>query len=82
MKLKEFLLSNDLTEKEAQLSELVFKGLSNKTIANRFFIKEDTVGVLLQAIYKKLGVENRAQLISLCMSKNFIEDEEKYDQSN
>lgn len=81
MKLKEFLLSNDLTEKEAQISELVFKGLSNKSIANRYFIKEETVVFYLQIIYRKLGVENRAQLISLCISKNFIE-EEKNEQSN
>lgn len=49
-----------LTQREAEIVTHLRRGLTNKEIAHRLGIKEDTVKKHLQAAYSKLGVHRRA----------------------
>jgi DNA-binding CsgD family transcriptional regulator len=51
------------TDRELQIVRLLTQGMTNKQIANRLGIAEDTVKKHLQHVYKKLGVRRRALLI-------------------
>jgi len=52
-----------LTDRERQIVALVCAGHSNKMIARKLQVKEGTIKTHLHAIYVKLGIENRANLI-------------------
>lgn len=54
-----------LTEKEREIIQLVCEGLSNKEIAKKMYISEQTVKAHLHKIFQKLNVKNRSQLIKL-----------------
>lgn len=51
------------TDRELQIVRLLTQGMTNKQIANKLGIAEDTVKKHLQHVYKKLGVRRRALLI-------------------
>ncbi len=51
---------NTLTRREAQVVEHLRQGFSNKEIARRLGIMEDTVKKHLQSVFGKLGVHRRA----------------------
>ena len=51
-----------LTPRESQIVEHLRQGLTNKEIANRLGIREDTVKKHLQSVFAKLGVRRRALL--------------------
>jgi DNA-binding CsgD family transcriptional regulator len=51
------------TDRELQIIRLLTQGMTNKQIANKLGIAEDTVKKHLQHVYKKLGVRRRALLI-------------------
>jgi len=53
-----------LTQQEATVAELVAAGLTNREIANRLFLSVKTVEGHLTAVYGKLGLSSRAQLIA------------------
>jgi DNA-binding CsgD family transcriptional regulator len=65
--LKDVLLKEGLSNREAEVAELVTQGLSNKEVANRLFVTEKTVKFHLTNIYKKMNVKSRAQLIVWCL---------------
>jgi DNA-binding NarL/FixJ family response regulator len=50
-----------LTEREIDLLRLLAEGLSNKTIAQRLSLSENTVKYHLKNILQKLGVHNRTE---------------------
>ena len=50
-----------LSDREAQVLELIAEGMSNRDIAHRLFISERTVGVHVSRILGKLGVRNRTE---------------------
>ena len=54
-----------LTHRQRELLDLALVGLSDKAIAARLRISDHTVGHHFQAIYAKLGVTKRSQLIAL-----------------
>ena len=66
-KLQTVLTEKGLTTREQGIADLVSRGLSNKEVANQFFIMEKTVKFHLTNIYKKMGVKSRAQLIVFCL---------------
>jgi DNA-binding NarL/FixJ family response regulator len=51
----------DLTPREAEVLELIAKGMSNAQIAQALFISEKTAGHHVSRILSKLGVHNRAE---------------------
>ncbi len=56
------LSPHGVSGREAEVVELVMRGLSNKEIAARLFISVDTVKKHTYNVYRKLGVQNRVQL--------------------
>jgi len=53
-----------LTVRERQVARLVAEGLSNARVAERLEMAEQTVGVHLRRIYRKLGVHSRNELLA------------------
>jgi LuxR family transcriptional regulator, positive regulator of biofilm formation len=73
--LRDVLIQKGLSNREAEVAELVSKGLSNKEVANQLFVTEKTVKFHLTNIYKKMSVKSRAQLIVWCLPHmNFVEN--------
>ena len=56
-----------LTNRECEVLALLTKGLSNKEIAKRLYVREITVKVHLTGIFKKLGASNRTQAVKTAM---------------
>ena len=52
-----------LSEREAQVARAVSAGRSNKEVAAAMFISERTVKAHLSAVFEKLGVRDRLQLV-------------------
>ncbi|UZX05172.1 AAA family ATPase [Arthrobacter sp. CDRTa11] len=58
-----------LVDHERALAQMVARGMRNKEIAATLYVSVRTVEVRLTAIYRKLGVESRAQLTALAAGK-------------
>ncbi len=58
-----------LADHERALARMVARGMRNKEIAATLYVSVRTVEVRLTAIYRKLGVESRAQLTALAAGK-------------
>jgi DNA-binding CsgD family transcriptional regulator len=54
-----------LTDRQLELVDLALEGLSDKAIARRLSISDHTVGNHFRAIYARLGIGKRSQLIAL-----------------
>jgi len=54
---------NMLTRREAQIVELLAKGLSTRDVAVRYGIGHQTVKNYVTVIYEKLGLSGRDQLL-------------------
>lgn len=54
-----------LTQRELEITRLVAQGLSNKSIAEIFRIRQGTVKVHVSNIFRKLGVSNRIGLLRI-----------------
>jgi two-component system, NarL family, nitrate/nitrite response regulator NarL len=54
---------SDLSTREQQVITLVCGGLSNKEIANKLGVAEGTVKAHLHAIFEKLGVRSRIEIM-------------------
>ncbi len=54
---------DDLTRREREAVELLGQGLSNSEIAERMQISRRTVEKHFESVYRKLGLENRYQLM-------------------
>lgn len=80
--LRDVLIQKGLSNREAEVAELVSKGLSNKEVANQLFVTEKTVKFHLTNIYKKMSVKSRAQLIVWCLPHlGFVESEARVEAS-
>lgn len=55
----------DLTEREAQIADLLQRGRTYKMIADELFLSENTVKTHVKKVYSKLGVRSKAELIRL-----------------
>jgi two-component system nitrate/nitrite response regulator NarL len=54
---------SELSDREQQVITLLCGGLSNREIARKLGVTEGTVKVHLHAIYGKLGVRSRVELM-------------------
>jgi DNA-binding CsgD family transcriptional regulator len=81
--LRDVLIQKGLSNREAEVAELVSKGLSNKEVANQLFVTEKTVKFHLTNIYKKMNVKSRAQLIVWYLPHlGFVENETRVENNN
>lgn len=62
-----------LTPREIGVLECVAEGMSNKEVAARFGISEETVKTHLKHLYDKLGVADRAQAVAVALRQQVIE---------
>src|SRR5262249_61606439 len=58
-------VSNRLTRREADIANLVSRGLNNKQIARELHLSEGTVKMHLHHIYEKLRLHSRTELALL-----------------
>ena len=59
----------DLTKREAEITALVYRGLSNPEISKDLFISTYTVKRHMQNIFKKMNIKHRSELIHLVKSQ-------------
>jgi DNA-binding NarL/FixJ family response regulator len=63
-----------LTDREREVLELLVEGVtSNKELADRLFVSENTVKYHLRNILTKLHLQNRAQVISYAVRNKLLE---------
>lgn len=61
-----------MTPRELQILELIAEGLSNKEIAARLFVSENTVKTHSGRVFEKLGARRRTQAVQLGKSQRLI----------
>ncbi len=61
-----------LSDREIEVLVALAKGMSNREIARSLFLSEATIKSHLRAIYRKLGVRNRAQAAVFATSKGLM----------
>jgi DNA-binding NarL/FixJ family response regulator len=61
-----------LTRREQQLIPLVAEGLTNKEIANRFCLSEQTVKNHLYRMKQKVGADDRLAIVQVCRAQGFM----------
>jgi DNA-binding NarL/FixJ family response regulator len=61
-----------LNEKQAEILRLISEGFSNREIAGRIHLSENTVKSHLQEIFSKLGVRNRVEAAVTAARKGLI----------
>jgi LuxR family maltose regulon positive regulatory protein len=62
-----------LSCREKEMLKSLFNGISNREIAGRLFVSENTVKFHLKNIYSKLGVGNRLQAINAARALRLID---------
>ena len=65
--------SYGLTRREIEILSTIVSGLSNKEIAQKFTLSEDTVKHHLTNIFDKLGVSSRLELALFAINNRLIE---------
>ena len=61
-----------LTRREQQLIPLVAEGLTNKEIANRFCLSEQTVKNHLYRMKQKIGADDRLGIVQVCRTQGYM----------
>lgn len=65
-------IEEPLTAREVQVLELLAEGLSNKAIAGRLAISDQTVKFHVAAIAGKLGAANRTDAVRLAVRRGLV----------
>jgi DNA-binding CsgD family transcriptional regulator len=61
-----------LTDREAQVAQLVLRGLATGEIADRLYITALTVQQHLKAIFDKTGVHSRRELVAHVFAEQYL----------
>ncbi len=61
-----------LTRREMQIVAAIVEGLSNREIAEKFAVREDTVKHHLTSVFSKLGVSTRLELALFAIEKRLV----------
>ena len=67
-----FTIKQKLTKRESEILELLTQGLSNKHIAGKLYISDQTVGVHRKNMMRKLGIRNTASLIKYALENHLV----------
>ena len=62
-------LAQKLTRRQQQVLDLLVRGHTNKRIAKELDLKEITVKIHLQSVFRKFGVSNRTQAVALALQR-------------
>ena len=62
----------DLTPREQQILQLIWRGLTNRTIASQLKISVKTVEAHRATMMKKMRVTNTAQLIKMAIQEGLL----------
>src|SRR4051812_29171019 len=62
-----------LTQRESEILSFVVTGLSNRGIANKLVIGEETVKTHLKAIYRKLGATDRTSAVATALREGIYQ---------
>jgi DNA-binding NarL/FixJ family response regulator len=66
----------DLTEREREVLRLVAEGATNREIASKLFISENTVSFHMKNILSKLHVKNRAHAAAFAIRAGLADDDD------
>lgn len=61
-----------LSQRESDVLSLLVEGMSNRSIAERLYVGEETVKSHLRSLYRKLGVRDRSQAIALALRERIV----------
>lgn len=61
-----------LTQRESEVLELLVSGHSNKGVAAKLVVSEDTVKTHIRGLYRKLGVADRSGAISVALREGLF----------
>jgi DNA-binding NarL/FixJ family response regulator len=62
-----------LTQRESEILSFVVNGLSNRAIATKLFIGDETVKSHLRSIYRKLGVSDRTGAVATALREGIYQ---------
>lgn len=61
-----------LTQRESEVLELLVSGHSNKAVAGKLVVSEDTVKTHIRGLYRKLGVSDRSGAIAVALREGLF----------
>ncbi len=61
-----------LTQRESEVLELLVKGHSNRAIAHRLVLGEETIKTHVRGVYRKLGVGERSQAVAFALREGLF----------
>jgi two-component system, NarL family, response regulator LiaR len=61
-----------ITRRELEILELIAEGLSNKEIASRVYVSENTVKTHAASVFEKLNARRRTQAVQLAKEAGLI----------
>jgi DNA-binding NarL/FixJ family response regulator len=67
------VIEDGLTDRETEVLSLAAAGNSNKQIANRLALSEETIKGYMKVIYSKLGAADRTHAVTIAVRRGFIE---------
>ena len=62
-----------MTQRESEILSFVVSGLSNRAIATKLVIGDETVKSHLRSIYRKLGVSDRAGAVATALREGIYQ---------
>ncbi len=62
-----------LTQRESEILSYMVTGLSNRAVANRLVIGDETVKSHLRSIYRKLGVSDRTSAVATALREGIYQ---------
>jgi len=61
-----------LTQRESEVLELIVAGLSNRAVAHKLVLGEETVKTHLRGLYRKLNVNDRASAVTVALREGLV----------
>ena len=69
----EYAADDSLTPREIEVLEQVAGGNSNRMVANRLNISEDTVKAHMRSVLSKLGANDRTHAVTIALRRGFLD---------
>lgn len=73
LQIAEHVTADALSEREVEVLQCVARGASNKEVAFRLQVSEETAKVHMKHILEKLGATDRTQAVTIALSRGIIE---------